>query len=181
MINTTKVFDKLVKRTPNALPLSINSLNFTVIAKRLCWKLQQSFSLKYSLSWLYIIFWKFLKCLEYTYWPIVSFITFILFVDCYNICMFQFIWKFTYTYAIVEVLTNILIFMTFVGMSQPWQVVGIFSFLNWLLNSLCLILTTLGWFWNVLIAANTRSLLLLISDASSWIFGICRSEIIFAK
>ena len=32
----SKAFDKSVKRAPNALPLSIDSLNFSVITKRLC-------------------------------------------------------------------------------------------------------------------------------------------------
>ena len=80
-------------------------------------------------------------------------------------------------------------------MSPPWQVLRTFRFLIILrtsfsfvflklkaqLSSLCLILITLGWYWNVLIAAKTGSWLLLILDALSWIFGICRSETIFAK
>ena len=57
---------------------------------------------------------------------------------------------------------SILSFMIFVGMSLPWQVLRTFRFLIILrtsfsfvvlkvkveLNSLCLILKTLGWFWN---------------------------------
>ena len=91
---------------------------------------------------------------------------------------------------------SILSFMTFVGMSLPWQVLRTLKFLIILrtsfsfalfklkneLNSLGLILATHRSFWSVLLAANIRSYLLIISDASSaWIFGICRLETIFAK
>ena len=90
---------------------------------------------------------------------------------------------------------SILSFIIFYGRLPPCQVLRTFRFLIIFrtsisfvflklkveLNCLCLILAALGWFWNVLITANTESWLLLILDASSWSFGIFRSETVMSK
>ena len=52
----SKAFDKSVKRAANALSLSIDSLNFSVMTKRLCWELyplRNPHWLGKSLSWKY--------------------------------------------------------------------------------------------------------------------------------
>ena len=140
----------------------------------------------------------FLSVWKYTNWPILVLSHLLFFcVDWYNICMFQFI-----TYAVVKVLTNKTTKQIYVKFYDfCWNVATLTNFTNIkifnnftdfifiyvinklriVLNSLCLILTTTGSFWNVLIAANTGSWLLLILDTSSWIFGSLRSETMFAK
>ena len=123
---------------------------------------------------------------KYTYWPIVYFIIFIIFLwtGTTSPCFSSFenlpvliqelkFWQ-------MKLLTkSILNFMIFVGMLLPWQVLRTFRFLIILqtsfsfvflelkveLNSVCLILTNAWVIWNVLIAANTGSWLLLILDA----------------